>query len=139
MTQPETLPTSLPMGQERHVCVCARDRWNRTFVQVGPGEQYRLDVIPPDQIWTDWWEPSTAAGFSRPRLRVFERWRRVPDANWFALIGSVGQTLAGAFLIGTGASVTVATAGELHCFANDISWMYWNNKGSLVLTIRRLA
>lgn len=44
-----------------------------------------------------------------------------------------GQT----FLIGSAAAITPTRAGELRCYANDVPLMYWNNTGSVTLTIVR--
>jgi hypothetical protein len=139
MTEPVAFPTPLSIGQTVNACVRADERWNQTFVLVHPGEQYRFEVLPRDQVWKDWRIPATAVGYSKPYLRPFERFRRVPGAAWFALVGTIGKTDDGAFVIGAGVTKSMDAAGKLVCFANDISFLYWNNHGSLQLSVSRLA
>lgn len=56
-----------------------------------------------------------------------------------ALVGAVGETFEGAFLIGTGVANTMVATGELLLFADDISFMCWNKHGSYRLSITRLS
>lgn len=68
-------------------------------------------------------------------MRLFERWRRVKDQNWFVLVGAVEEEIATAFVIGNGGRFRMTSSGELTCFANDVRGFYWNNCGSVVLTV----
>jgi hypothetical protein len=55
-------------------------------------------------------------------------------------MGSIGQRDAGAFGIGARLDAwQPADAGELFCFANDVGLAYWNNSGTVRLTVRRTA
>ncbi len=78
-------------------------------------------------------------GYTRATLafRLAERWRRAPGARWFALVGAVERRRATLFAIERGRTWQPPLAGELYCFANDLPFMYWNNAGSMNLTIVR--
>ena len=83
-----------------------------------------------------------AFGIRGTRQTIFElseRWRRVPEANWFALICTVGKTTATAFDVGrilARDGVYIAEHnGPLYCFANDLPFMYWNNHGAITLEV----
>jgi hypothetical protein len=71
-------------------------------------------------------------------MRLAERSRRVPTANWFALIGTLNGRDDTAFVIGRQLEYTADASARLVCFANDVPWAYWNNFGSVTLTITRL-
>ena len=70
-------------------------------------------------------------------MRLFGHRKRIPTENWFALIGAIDCKSNTAFLIGKKREIRVKTAGELTCFANDMSSMYWNNWGHVELIVKR--
>jgi hypothetical protein len=53
-------------------------------------------------------------------------------------MGSLDGASETIFLIGSHAAYTPARSGEVVCFANDVPGFYWNNKGSITLTIDRI-
>lgn len=75
--------------------------------------------------------------------------KRVPDQPWFALIGvlanagnpqSDGTSVPPEqFLIGEGTTYRPQRSGYLRAFANDSLMTYGNNRGSVRLTVTRLA
>ena len=62
----------------------------------------------------------------------------MPEAPWFALLGGAGRDSA-PFLIGADLELSPASSGRLFCFSNDVPRMYWNNGGSLLLTVIALG
>ena len=70
-------------------------------------------------------------------MRHFEKRRRIPEADWFALIGAVDCDVSSAFVIGKEKEMMMPVTGELTCFANDVASMYWNNWGHVELTVKR--
>lgn len=79
--------------------------------------------------------------------------RREENIDWFALVGVVangagtksdGTENGGSavkhetFLIGDGVKYTPKSDGYLYAFANDAWQMYFNNKGSVRLTVRQI-
>ena len=81
--------------------------------------------------WADWYLPPTdpdgfttidMSGLTRMLMGSFEKLRRIPQANWFALIGTIGKTTKTHFIIGTEKTYTAVENGELFCFANDVTF-----------------
>lgn len=124
--------------------VCARKLWNRTGVQLTAGTRYRVEV-PPGQTWTDWWIKYGPEGGTRGLQHLTARWLRVKGdetgrAEYFTLIGTIGESLDHAFVIGKGPREFIAPiSGEFVCFANDLENAYWNNRGSMTLTIASMS
>jgi len=124
--------------------IYARHYYNRTGWRVEPGKRYALKATGQ---WIDLFIPSGPAGYASPSLLFYmsllEPYRRVPEANWFALIGLIDSGNCSAeqhpVIIGEGLHHwRPARAGELVCYANDLPWLYWNNFGSVTLEIREL-
>jgi len=106
--------------------------WNDTGLDVPP--QGNLHFVATGQ-WTDWYINTTPAGYEKASLKAVEHLRRLPSANWFALVGAFDKDLSTAFLIGEGRTLVAEKGGRLFVFANDIAWLYWNNVGSVSLSI----
>jgi hypothetical protein len=127
------------IGETACVCVEADKPWNDSGIDVAANESYNL-VVPQSERWIDWHIPYSADGYtSTPLIRPWESLRRVPDQNWFKLIGTLGKStkppvIVGSQLIG----FSPAFAGRLYFFANDLLWMYWNNKGAIALGVTRI-
>jgi hypothetical protein len=95
-------------------------------------EAIQIDVLN-DQTWTDWYIETSAEGYTNyfgASLRYVGE-----NTNIFALICCVNQKLDTCQYIGKSNIYTASEDGYLACFANDVSYMYWNNKGSLDLTL----
>jgi hypothetical protein len=131
-------PIVLEAGDPVEVTVRAPELWNHTGVAIEKSETYLLEV-QGDQHWVDAWIVTGADGYRWWPLTLAEGLRRVPRANWFALVGTLDGRPETAWVIGRCARYTAAASGELVCFANDMPGMYWNNWGSLVLTVTKLA
>lgn len=118
----------------RAATVAARPRWNRTGLRVEQGSSYRLAA---DGVWSDRQIRCGPEGYRSPSwlFRLVERCRRHPSALWFALIGTVEGDRATRFVIGSGTDWTASATGELHCYANDLSFMRFNNSGAVTLTL----
>lgn len=86
---------------------------------------------------------------TKNRTADFYGTRREEALPWFSLVGAVANGgnpgIDGTpapheiFPIGAEHLHSVKMAGYLHCFANDAWHFYDNNRGSLVLTVRRIA
>jgi hypothetical protein len=50
----------------------------------------------------------------------------------------MGQDLQTAFSIGKGIQYTPTVDAVLFCFANDVPSAYWNNWGSITLTVQEV-
>lgn len=132
-----TSTRDLAAGQSATRFIVARNIWNDTSIQLIAGNEYRLTAAGQ---WSDWYIPCTADGFASPNmfLRIFEWLRRAPHERWFALIGAIDRNPRTQFLIGAQRTMIAPATGKLTCFANDVGFAYWNNRGSVELTITRL-
>ncbi len=114
----------------------ARRHLNETPFRLEIGRKYRFDA---SGRWTDLIRRASATGYSACYLRWFERWRRMPEAKWFSVIGQIDDLENTQFDIGklieNRGSYEATATGVLHCFANDISFMYWNNSGAINLRV----
>jgi hypothetical protein len=134
----------LQRDQSESCFIRARQVWNATGLEVCRGEENSLSASG------EWWDAkikATPRGYStadapfwvRPFLSRFEGRRRLPHANWFVLAGALDEDERTAFVIGVGAGPwQPETKGELKCFANDVRSAYWNNSGSVTLTVTRI-
>jgi hypothetical protein len=110
----------------------ARPHWNKTGFQVTAGKTYQFHT---SGTWCDAGNKCDAKGYEKPSLARWVWLRRVRGAPWFALIGTVeGRD---EFVIDE-KPWTAARSGELWCYANDVWFMYWNNRGSVTLEMEEL-
>lgn len=112
--------------------VDARRLWNDTGLYLKAGQPLR--VVAAGR-WRDWTIETDANDFSRPHLKLAEPLRRAPSARWFQLCGSVDRRLDQVVLLGRDVSFSAPASGRLSLFANDVSWMHWNNAGRITVQI----
>ena len=126
----------MKVGEAVTVPIQARTRWNRTGLILESGAEYHFEA---SGVWYDWGYRCSADGYSTPSWLhgLFERFRRAPEERWFALIGTVERRRRMRFRIGRHATLRPEHSGELCCFANDLVWMYWNNRGEVTLRVTR--
>ena len=127
----------LGVGDRVTVEVRAREKWNDTGIEVVAHGRYDLHAAGE---WVDWKVRCGPQGFGSTNLalRMSERLRRLPAAPWFMLVGAIGKS-GPHHPIGRGTRLEPAESGPLYCFANDLPFMYWNNSGSIQLSISRTA
>jgi hypothetical protein len=136
---------SLAVGDSVELIVDARLKDNRLGIRAKAGERFRFDA------YGRWRDASIAAppeGYAigaapilvRPSLWAFKPLCRVPAAQYFALVVYVdGAPLTTSAICGVNAGRWDSPAdGELIAFANDVSFMYWNNHGRITLRVTRL-
>eukprot|EP01035_Chromulina_nebulosa_P020863 gene20863-27040_t len=100
-------------------------------------------------------------GRCRPHLK---KRRRIPSANWMSLSCAIGQfvrplvdpepgfenlyrwlpldeseLIPTVFNVGEFIEFRAVYTGELICFANDAHTLYWNNRGSIAVTVTRVS
>lgn len=132
------------MSTPAEITVPASERWFHTGFRVAEGARYRI-TVPAGQIWTDWFVKNGPEGSTTLLQKIFRRQLRFPPtrdprAEFFTLIGAIGESLDHAFLIGAGpCEFTAPLSGELVCFANDLWSAYWNNQGEMRLNIAPTA
>jgi len=131
------------MNAALEIVVPANERWFNTKVTLERDAKYRIEV-PPHQEWTDWWIPSGPEGGANWLQRPFRPWLRFPHrrgddpcADFFTLIGTIGESMDHAFVIGAGRRFQAPVSGQLFCFANDLWLAYGNNKGVMRFLLTR--
>lgn len=125
-------------GESKSFVVDAAKLWNPSGIALKAGCIYDVKV-EGDQTWNDWYIPSDPDGYTREALRPWEFLRRVPNQNWLKLTGTIERNEKSPIAMGKGlTNFSPNESGELVCFANDIAWMYWNNRGSVSVTITRV-
>jgi hypothetical protein len=133
-----------PGSPSASVIVCARPKWTDTRIAVEAGQVYRLSA---SGTWHDDSIPSGADGYSSDTsrlswaqqvlFRLAERWRRAPEAPWFALVCAVNEAEATMFTVARTPEWRAPASGTLRCFANDLSFKYDNNSGFVRLSVER--
>jgi hypothetical protein len=131
--------SSLEIGESSTVIsVSARNPWNDSGIDLAVGAKYTFAATG---LWKDACIECGPEGYeSTPLLKLFERFRRVPNARYFKLIGTIGRTLDDFIIIGSSLPhFAPPRDGQLYCFANDVRLMYWNNAGCVELRVTRTA
>lgn len=140
------VPLRLAPGESHECTVRAELRYNFTRVELEQGATYRIQM-PDGQVWLDGkiecgpegWTSEQLPWFREKLVKRFEDKRRQPDANWFELVGALGDEDDELFRIGSGTDYTAPRNAELWLFANDLKSRYGNNDGELRVTISRTA
>ena len=130
----------LAVGESRTaIPVHARVRWNPLQVIASPNETFVFSCRGR------WWDADIESGPEGQAGEGIQRvtgWlKRKLDAPWFCVIGSLGRGSDGLFAIGAGCEWTNATGkpAPLFAFANDAWLFYWNNRGEILLDVRRIG
>jgi hypothetical protein len=112
---------------------------NHSEIELESGARYEFKCNL-NHFWIDWFIKCDGDGYEsrNTMMRKRENERRLPDANWFALVGAYGSDAGDPFLIGKENSVQATQTAELVMFANDMVSMYWNNLGYIDVVIRRV-
>lgn len=128
----------LKPGESSRVSISAREKWADTGIDVEAGEAYRFRA---EGKWKDLFTECGADGYTSgsPWMVWAEKKRRMPEARWFELIGTIGKEEASYFRIGAGCEYKADRTGRLYCFANDLTSMYWNNCGRVWINIEKLT
>jgi hypothetical protein len=128
----------LKSGESKSFVVEAAKFWNPSGIALKAGSTYDVRV-EGDQTWTDWYVVAGPDGYTLEALRPWDYWKRVPSQNWFKLTGTISRDEKSPIPIGKAlTNFSPNTSGELVCFANDIPWMYWNNRGSISVKVTRV-
>jgi hypothetical protein len=146
---PSAQSKPLAVGDKARFEVRSREKFCWSGVRLERGAGYAFHIAP-HQKWRDasivcgpdGWKTEDLPWFKEIVVRHVEDKRRVPEANWFELIGSVNEDGNELFRIGKGGSDHVYTpkrTGDLFCFANDLPSKYGNNRGAMHVVIERVS
>lgn len=126
----------MQIGEIRETLIVARRHWNDTGVDMVAGGIYH---IVNTGSWWDLFIRTDADGYdSVLSQRLFETKRRVPQAKWFAAIGTIGKNDTTAFVIGRELRWSASESGRLFSYANDLYNFYFNNFGRITMRIERI-
>lgn len=140
------LGVELQPGDPETFHVYAKEHYSWTGIRLVKGATYSFTVAD-DQSWIDKQIKCGADGWTSRELpwikERFAEWyedrRRVPKANWFELIGSLDDDGDDFFRIGKSLQGYVAPEdADLYAFANDLDDKYGNNKGKILVSIKRM-
>ncbi len=146
---PSAKAKALAPGERATFTVNSCEHYNWAAVQLEKGARYRFDVAA-SECWedggttcgADGWSSASHPFIATHALRGFEPYRRVPEANWFELIGALSNDDEELFRIGSGGpehDYVAPRDAELFAFANDLSTNYRNNIGAITVGVTRLT
>ena len=140
----------LKVGTKETFTINSKDRFSWSGIHLVKGGKYNF-TFPPGQKWTDGsqecgpdgWTTEVLPFYKEYPIKLMERRRRYPEANWFEVIGALGKSDDLLFRIGDGSKSTTPYVSpadaDLYAFANDLRLMYYNNKGSMKVCVERLS
>ncbi len=139
----------LEAGEQHTFTILAELKFNWSGVHLEKGATYKISTPDKDE-WADDKMECGPGGWTSERLpwlhkkvvKQFEGRRRLPEANWFELVGAYGDEDDHLFRLGQaegGQEYKATRNGELYLFANDLNSKYDNNRGDLKVTITRMA
>ena len=144
---PSAKSRNLDIGEPHSVNTVARLKFNWARVSLKEGQQYKIWTNKSD-TWDDAAITCNASGWKSEELgflkesvvKVVEKKRRCPDADWFELVGAYDNDKGlDCFRIGEGTTFTAERDGELYLYANDLNTRYANNAGLIRVFIERVA
>ena len=136
----------LPLGVPQIVTVHSPDRNGKTIWWVKKGQVLQVSA-DKDQIWYDWIVKTNPRGYEPFLSSLLDLLKRVPDVRFFQPIACVDDQRRLArrdfYVVPLKADrnskpFTAPRTGRLEVFANDIDFLYWNNSGSVDVTVTRL-
>jgi len=125
------------------VTVKARYRYNDTGIMLVEGHRYRISC-DRDANWkdgnmicnADGWHSSQSPRLTQWVVSCAERWRVIPEVNWFTLIGLYANHQRQPFALGVECEFVALYTDTLLLAANDLPLMRWNNSGELLVRIK---
>lgn len=143
--------TSLSANQpSKEIQICACKPWNDSGLEVKKGETYRFEIVnsngnwkdadinaTPQSGWLGFW--SNFTGY------LINDLKRSANANWYALVGSIGKYNDQTFAVFDSdeqkkfSERKMLDKGTLYFYANDMLGKYGNNTGTLMIKITWIA
>jgi hypothetical protein len=137
----------LTVGEEHTSTVYSELKYNWSGVELVQGHQYEF-IVDPAQRWKDGdldcgpdgWDSEQLPWYKEEFVELFEKRRRHRKANWFEIIGALGDEDDSLLrILSEDKTYTAPRNAELYYFANDLDSKYGNNSGSINVTVRRLG
>jgi hypothetical protein len=96
--------------------------------------------VEPNVEWKDAWKRCGAEGWEPWWFRPFAFLKQNRSGKWLALIATVDDCES--FVVSDGESgrivIQPGRPGRLRLYANDASFMYWNNSGTITVSVCRV-
>ena len=124
---------SLAINESVTFNVASADYWNSSGVFATAGQVFQITA---NGTWTDWYIDTDANGYNSWQLALFTFLRRAKSEKWFKLIASVNKDKN--YPVGKSATISPTESGPLNFYANDANGFYWNNYGSVSVTVTRV-
>ncbi len=109
--------------------------YNDTGILVKPGQVISV-VAKTGATWLDLTTLCDADGWNSSNfiynLKFVKNSKDFPDENFMMLGARIGSDL---YAVGKSKTFTAKQSGKLELFANDVSWMRWNNSGGISVEI----
>jgi hypothetical protein len=120
-------------GNSVTIKLFAKDFYSRDSFEVQAGMRYLL-ICDGNQTWNDWFVTSSPSGYNNLLAKLFGL--RLKTAKCFCLCGVFDKIEGTSFRIGSSFHIEPqATTKILSFYANDYKKAYWNNHGSIDITI----
>ena len=143
---PTALAKELGVGDSHTTTVYSELKYNWSGVRLQAGAQYEF-IVDSAQRWKDGdleecgpngWKSEQLPWFKEKIVERFEDNRRHPDADWFEVIGALGDEDDELLrILHDDRTCTATSNADLYYFANDLDSRYGNNSGSIEVTIKR--
>jgi len=140
----------LKPGESKEITVYAAQKYSRSGIFIEKGGEYYFR-ISGSQSWRDggivcgpagWDRTSVTLGMKELFVRFNEDERRCPEANWFEVVGTLGENEENLLRIldfqDAFHPYIAGKSGEFFAFPNDLERFYYNNMGFITLTIQRI-
>ncbi len=145
-------PRQLAIGEQYSFSVNSNVKYNPSRLLLSAGQKYYFSV-DMKQRWFDGTLSCGPDGWKakeeidnrllRWGIKLKEGGRRVADAAWFELIGTVNRSDDESFRIlkhtTKNSPYECSQGGELFTFANDLNSKYGNNLGTIVVSVTRAS
>lgn len=135
----------LTVGQTCRLRVDARQRESQLPLELAAGDRYLIE-LPAGQQWNDWGRDAVDPlvgddGHDSSMMKLGARFKRMPSEPYMTLGATMRPTdrCHGLRVGPSGLVVTLASAGEIVFFANDVPMLNRNNGGSVWVNVKRLA
>ena len=143
------VPTSLYLESGARYSFKSRGIWKDAKKPHGPNGATKETIQLGHRIGNFWEKIEVAATGKKGEPSTFSPARRFPNSPWFALVGiianGVGENEENKsaddhqdFTIGELRELNITRGGFLYCCANDAWKFYFNNTGSVTLTVTRI-
>lgn len=137
----------LNVGETHDCTVSSELKYNWSGIRVERDGVYQIE-IDDDQRWVDGdlppcgpdgWESKDLPWYKKGIVEKFEKHRRCSDANWFEVIGTLGDEDDEPIRVLKLDGYKAPRDAEFYFFANDLASKYGNNSGSISVRIRRIS